>query len=613
MSALREPLHNLCEPGKPIQAADQPDRRDVNLLPALSETRRCLQEAWPDGHPALGSLVNLLERLQNARLQLAVLGQFKRGKSTFINALLGEPYLPAAVVPATAVPTFIAWGPTPLILVIYQDNRPAEEFHPADASDIRERLHQWVTEEGNPLNNRHVARVDLFLPAEILRDGLVLIDTPGIGSTLQHNTDTALQVLPECDAAFFVISADPPITEAETTYLVRVQGHVVRLFFVLNKTDYLSHQEQAEIVLFLQRALPRTGKSDFRNHVFPMSARLALDAVARGDDSALEASGLKRIEREVLQSLARDKVAALHDSVRAKTAMILAQVLSDLSLRTRAFELPLEDLQQRARLLEEALREAQNQRRVAHDLLEGDRRRAVAELENQAERLRLEGRDYLGGVVQRAVAENSGVPEHIRIQQALDAAVPAFFEERLVEISSEFRQLVEMTLAQHHMRADSLVGSVRKTAAALFEVPFRAAEVTEPFRLGPEPYWVTQKWSNVVMLSPVSLMTRLLPASVRRKRLHQQMEMEVSALVQHNVENLRWATLRGLNDTFRRFATQLDERLAEVLAVTQGAISQALERRQTEAGQAGLDLQRLRGFAQRIAQFHTEFAGVPAA
>src|SRR5579862_2904737 len=59
----------------------------------------------------------LRERLRHSRLHLAVLGQFKRGKSTFINALLGAPVLPVAVVPLTAVPVFISWGPRPLARV----------------------------------------------------------------------------------------------------------------------------------------------------------------------------------------------------------------------------------------------------------------------------------------------------------------------------------------------------------------------------------------------------------------------------------------------------------------------------------------------------------------
>jgi GTP-binding protein EngB required for normal cell division len=582
--------------------------REDSLLSILDEGSACLSESWPEGYPALKSLTSLRERLRDRRLQLAVLGQFKRGKSTFINALLGAAFLPAAVVPATAIATFIAWGSTPRVRVTYQDNRPAEDLYPADTSATREHLHELVTEDGNPMNRRRIARVDLFVPADVLRDGTILIDTPGVGSTLQHNTDTALQVLPECDAALFVVSADPPITEVEIAYLSKIQRHVVLLFFVLNKIDYLNLQERADALAFLRKTLHHTGQPDDLPQVFLLSARQALEAGNRGDAVALEASGLTQLEREVLTSLAREKTTALQASVRAKASTIIDQALSDLVLQIRALELPIEDLEQRSHSLEGALRDTQGERRVAQDLLEGDRRRAVAELESQAEQLRQDARRHFMGVVQRVIDENGGRVDRSAVQLALDAVVPAFFEDRLAEIASDFRKSVEAMLAGHQARADALVASVRETASTIFDVPLRATEVAEPFRLGPEPYWVTQRWSNLLIPSPATLLTRILPGNLRLARVRRQLEAQVAALVQQNVEGLRWATLRGLNDTFRRCSAQLDERLADVLATTQGMISMALERRRTEAGHSTAELDRLHALLERLSRIRADLA-----
>ena len=174
------------------------------------------------------------------------------------------------------------------------------------------------------------------------------------------------------------------------------------------------------------------------------------------------------------------------------------------------------------------------------------------------------------------------------VQRALNAAIPAFFAARLTEVASDFRRLVEAMLARHQVRADALVGSVRQTAAALFDVPLQAVEATEAFRLGPEPYWVTQQWRDAVMPSPDTLVMWLLPSRLRQKALRRQLEAEIGALVQHNVENLRWATLRGVNETFRRFSAQLDSRLAEVLRVTHG-VNHASDRTPTIRGWADND------------------------
>jgi ribosome biogenesis GTPase A len=186
---------------RPAAASFDQNRRN-NLAALLMRAEACLNGAGAGFLRYSNSLAALRERLVEERLQVAVLGQFKRGKSTFLNALLGAPVLPTGVVPLTAIATFIRWAATPSIRVAYLDDRPAGKLRAPDIGQIPEQLARFVTEEGNPHNRLKVARVDLFYPAPILRHGIVLIDTPGVGSTLRHNTEAAIDVLPECDAGF---------------------------------------------------------------------------------------------------------------------------------------------------------------------------------------------------------------------------------------------------------------------------------------------------------------------------------------------------------------------------------------------------------------------------
>jgi len=156
-------------------------------------------------------------RCFNPSIHLAVLGQFKRGKSTFVNALLGEELLPTAIVPLTAIPTFIEHADRLQATIIFTDHRHNEICQP---------LARFVTESANPENKLGVSQVDVYYPSDLLKNGLVLIDTPGIGSTFRHNTVATLNFLPQCDAAVFVVSADPPPTEVEIEFLRQVQGKV---------------------------------------------------------------------------------------------------------------------------------------------------------------------------------------------------------------------------------------------------------------------------------------------------------------------------------------------------------------------------------------------------
>jgi GTP-binding protein EngB required for normal cell division len=169
-------------------------------------------------------------RLAALRLEVAVVGEFKRGKSSLINALVGREVLPVGVLPLTAAPTVLEDGEEGLV-VEFADGR--QEHHRLD------RLAGFVAEESNPGNALGVARVIARLHTPLLDAGVRLVDTPGVGSVHEHNTRSTDAYLPSLDAAVLVTSADPPISKAERGFLERVLEHAVRLFVVLNKADYL--------------------------------------------------------------------------------------------------------------------------------------------------------------------------------------------------------------------------------------------------------------------------------------------------------------------------------------------------------------------------------------
>jgi Dynamin family len=574
-----------------------------NAIAGLLDRALCsLGDAWPSNVPIAVRLRELRGRLVEERLQLAILGQFKRGKSTFLNALLGEPLLPTGVIPLTAIPTFITWGSKPRIRVTYRTARPVDEFEDATPDAIRDRLFGFVAEEANPKNRLAVARVDLVYPASFLENGVVLIDTPGIGSTHRHNTDAALEVLGECDAALFVVSADPPITETELAYLETVHPKVARLFLVLNKADYLQLDELAVAVDFLVKTVRQTSlATDLDTRVFSVSAVRGLRGKQDGNAAAFERSGMAAVETYLLHYLAQEKVEALQTAVCGKASRFLLEAEADLALRIRVLEMPLEDLKMQASTLENALRRISGEALVVRDLLSGDRRRAVEQLEIHAERLRQKARQYLMAVLDRALSEDDSAKGSLA-QEAIAAAIPEFFEPELSQTSDEFSRTVEEILARHQQRIDDLVNLVRRTAANLFDVPYAEAGESERFKLGQAPYWVKRPWIDRLVFIPTGLTNRLLPASVRQARRRNQLQEQVNELVQHNVENLRWATLQGVNDTFRRFTTMLEERLAAAIEATQGAVKAAAASRFMQSERTDVELAGLRAISDALAE-----------
>lgn len=546
----------------------------------------------------LERLDTLRERLATERFQLAVLGQFKRGKSTVLNALLGQSVLPIGVVPVTAIATFLEPAATIRIRVTYTSGE-VEEFDPKSPEALRERLTVFVTEEENPRNILNIARVDVFLPAELLERGVVLIDTPGVGSTHRHQTAAADAVLPECDAALLVVSADPPITEIEIEYLARIRQTVARLIVVLNKIDLIEPHEREKAATFLRNALADHAGLDPFTPIFSLSARDALRAKTSGDAEALAASGFVELEKHLVQFLASEKSETLNTAVARKAAALIAQLELETEIALKSLRLPVEDLEQRMAAFEEAGKRFDVERQNANDFLAGDRLRALHTLDAEAERLRADARAALQRELDQALAAGENSED---ARKRLTATVVTFFDDALRKVIRQVGAQIEEVLRVHQRRADELITLVRQTAATLLEIPFHAQESSEAFEAKREPFWVTAARTAELNPIPPGAFDRFLPAPMRRRRMRKRLLEQIDAVVVRNVENLRWATRQNLEDTFRRFGAELDERLAMSLAATRGAMQKALEKRKQHAEQIDSEIEARQTALSRLAE-----------
>lgn len=572
-----------------------PDVAPDDLLALLTAAAEHRGAEWPAGSARTRRLGELAARLATERLRVAVLGQFKRGKSTFLNALLGEDLLPSGVVPLTAIPTFLRWGEEYRADISYLDDQRVETTVAGGAREIAATLRRFVTEEGNPRNEARVSRAEVFLPAPLLASGIELIDTPGIGSTLRHNTDAAVEVLPECDAAFFVVSVDPPITAAELEYLDRARSGIWPILFVLNKVDYLPPEERPAALDFLKRTLKTHSAALADQPIFELSARSALKAAREQDSAALEQSGLGAVERYLDETLLKAKRDILRAAIAQKAAATLELSRADLALGVRALEMPLSDLAARAAQFGEAVTDIERQRVIAADFLAGDRGRLRQAVEQRAEALRKAARTNLHTLIDDAFAWARAVTQAEQTTKALIAeAIPRLFQDALESSAREIAGKMDESLTGHINRAEEIIGAVRKNAAQLFDIPYASQDDADNFVSIREPYWVTQKWHDALLPLAAGILDRFLPAAVARRRAKRRLTAEVDSLVARNIENLRWATLQNIDEAYRRFSAWFDERLAEAIEATRGAITAAQERRRHQAGAVEGELRHLR-------------------
>lgn len=288
-------------------------------------------------------------RLADAQFYVACVGQFKRGKSTLINALLDDRVLPVGIVPITAVPTVVRFGQrrTARVGVIGHQGNAAVAWTLIEPSD----LEQYVSEEYNPGNARGVLVVEVLVPSPLLRDGMCLVDTPGIGSVFEANSAATRAFVPHIDAALIVIGADPPVTGDELDLIEDIGRQVDHLLVVLNKSDRVTDEERRVASEFAQTVISRRLRRAV-GAVYEVSATERLAHVApRRDWDRLEA------ELGSLSSTAGERlVVRATERTVDRIAHILGSVVRE---RSAAIRRPAEENQRRIEALERAVREGE--------------------------------------------------------------------------------------------------------------------------------------------------------------------------------------------------------------------------------------------------------------
>ncbi len=372
------------------------------------------------------------KKLVENRFNVVVFGEFKRGKTTFVDALLGADVLPSAVVPLTSIVTAVTWGREIRARIGYLDGREED----VDVTDLA----TYVTERGNPDNALGVARAVVSYPSEDLRDGVFLVDTPGVGSVYQRNTEAARAFLSESDAAVFLTSADPPILRDGACVPRGVRGETARLFFVLNKIDYLSGLDRDESIAFTHRVIEEAVGQDVV--VYPLSARRALRAKLAGDDRELEASGLPAFERDFRTFLLDEKGRAILASVAGRALRLVDDERNALEVQERALDLPVQELEEARRRMQEVFAQARSRQRDMHALLDQEAEALVSRLEQDLEQLRSEEETRLTSAVEEHVASLEDVRRIARDDEGF-----VFLREALRTDIGHWRGLEEQTLS----------------------------------------------------------------------------------------------------------------------------------------------------------------------
>ena len=327
--------------------------QEASALTRLAEIAEHLQE-----DAIAADSRQLAARIEEGRFFVACVGQFKRGKSTLLDALVGEQVLPTGVLPVTTVPTVLRHGSARTARVLIDAHW--QTIQPED-------LPQYVSEELNHENEKRVDGVEVFLPSPLLASGMCLVDTPGIGSVFSGNTDSTRDFIPQIDAAILVLGADPPISGEELALIEEVAVNVDEILIVLNKIDRVSEAERQQASAFASRVLEARLKRPVER-IYEVSALNRLANAANGDDWNLLAEDLTRLARKSGQAMTRS---AAERGLRRLSAALRRSI----SERVRALIEPIADSEQRITKLRQTMSEAEQSLRDIGALFSAEQNR----------------------------------------------------------------------------------------------------------------------------------------------------------------------------------------------------------------------------------------------
>ena len=512
----------------------------------------------------------LAERLAAGRFFVACVGQFKRGKSSVLNALVEDRVLPVGVTPVTSAVTILRYGPERRALVSYT----AGASEPSPVEDIA----LYVADEHNHENARGVAAVEVMLPSPLLAGGLCLVDTPGIGSAFAGNTEATRAFVPHIDAVLVVLGADPPISGDELALVLEVLAQVPVSIFVLNKADRLSGTDVREAREFTERLVAaRLGRS-----IAPVLEISAAERVAGGGPTR----DWRRLE-DALRHLAGGAAEILQGAHRRGLARLIRLLRGDFEERRGALVRPVRESEARIDALRRSVADAETMLRELGVLLAAEQRRLLeAFQERQAQFVGAELAPALNSLRARIDVLPSG---HLRDRvRAFDDA-SAIARERidgwLARIEPEADTLYRRATERFTSLANGFLGRLAESQDPAFATLPRSLDAEAGLR-EPRHFYATE----LMHLTAPGIVNRiagpLVPRRIRLARIGRDAGAYCERLLRSNTTRVVF-DLEQRVETSRR---QLESELRFLLTQITGAAERALERARARqrAGQAAV-------------------------
>lgn len=538
-------------------------------------------------------LLTVREHLLSNCFNLVILGQFKRGKTTLINSLIGKEILPSSVVPLTSVVTILKHSDEINCNIYMQDG--------SNKIVRLEELTDYITEKGNPKNIKNVRCARIQYPSPFLEKGMLLVDTPGVGSTFLHNTETTYEFLDHLDAALFLMSADVPISQVEKELLDTIKGSTQKIFFVLNKIDNLTSQEIEEISAFNKHVLEEMWFAVQR--ILPISAREALKAKITNNEVLLSQSGLLNLEEALNRFLSLEKGNVVLNTAISKINRITTQKLSQIAIEKKTLLASGEELENKLGTFHKLVANLKQDREDILYLLKGEADKQCQKVEEMLQTLEENEVPRTKQCLQNFFEKNPDAhPAALRdeMQKIIKEEIIKGFDIFRKDTERIISNSLQETFSRFTKRSNNIIQEFKTAAEILFEV------VMDPFEFSVELtgnagfYYMVQEYTAPTDEEVKSILRTFLPKSMSRKMVLHEMLERVPSDVSRNCGRTRYDLTSRIRKTIDHYAKQLQNLGSDLISQIEHAIQKGQERRSAGSDSIRIELDLLASKAKTL-------------
>lgn len=281
---------------------------------------------------------DLVKKLAEDRFHLVVVGEFNHGKSSFVNALLGREALAVGVTPTTATIHHLRYAETPEATVVYSDgSREGLPFEEVKTFAV-----------GGGKDPSRIDFVEIGYPAPILKERILLVDTPGVNDLSHQRADITYSYIPRADAVLFLLDAGQILKESERVFLQEklLKASRDKIVFVITKWDILSPEEKGEAFAYAKAQLSLLVKDPI---VFAVSSEMHL-AGKEGE------SGFVELVSHLTKFLSEERGRILLDNALGEGQSVAQMLEKGIEAKRRSFAMNVGELDRRIQMLEDDLK-----------------------------------------------------------------------------------------------------------------------------------------------------------------------------------------------------------------------------------------------------------------